>query len=160
MTIHGWGTPIYASEVNIELGRAWNQGFNLNDTAVRNLNGAPSGIIYFSNFYGKSNIQPITLSIDDTNNTATSTVGGTVSTNPTAVSGGGSGGYVYAWSFVSNPNGFGLTSTNSQACRVSKNYTKYAQWQSSAVVQCTVTDNGGRAITKSANVYLTVETGM
>lgn len=47
---------IQASDVNVELGRAWNAPFNLNDAAVRSLAGKPSGAISFADLRGKSNI--------------------------------------------------------------------------------------------------------
>jgi hypothetical protein len=46
---------IAASDINVELGRAFNAPFNLNGNAERALAGVPSGQIKFSDFYGKSN---------------------------------------------------------------------------------------------------------
>jgi len=45
---------ITASMINVELGRAANAAFSLNDTAVRALAGKPTGGISFNDFYGKS----------------------------------------------------------------------------------------------------------
>lgn len=43
--------------INTELGYASNATISLNDTAVRNLAGKPSGQIAMNDFYGKSSIQ-------------------------------------------------------------------------------------------------------
>lgn len=55
MTLPTSGT-LQASDINVELGRAWNHFFDMNGTAERNLAGKPSGAISFSDFYGKSNL--------------------------------------------------------------------------------------------------------
>lgn len=47
---------IQASDINVELGRAWNAPFNLNNPEVRNLAGKPSGAISFGDLRGKSNL--------------------------------------------------------------------------------------------------------
>jgi len=47
----GW---IQVSDINVELGRAWNAPFDINEAAVRALAGKPSGAISFSDFFGKS----------------------------------------------------------------------------------------------------------
>lgn len=46
---------LQASDINVELGRAWNSWFDMNGAAERNLAGKPSGVISFWDFYGKSN---------------------------------------------------------------------------------------------------------
>lgn len=46
---------ITASMINVELGRAANAPFSLNDTQVRALADKPTGTIKFSDFWGKSN---------------------------------------------------------------------------------------------------------
>ena len=53
MALPSSGT-ITAAMINVELGRASNAPFNLNDSAVRALAGKPSGAISFSDFWGKS----------------------------------------------------------------------------------------------------------
>lgn len=47
---------IQASDINVELGRAWNAWFDINGSAERGLAGKPSGAIAFSDFYGKASI--------------------------------------------------------------------------------------------------------
>lgn len=51
-----WSGWFSAYDINVELGRAWNTPFNMNDPQVRNLAGKPSGQIWYSDFYGKSNL--------------------------------------------------------------------------------------------------------
>lgn len=53
---------ITAAMINKELGRAENAAFSLNDAAVRALAAKPSGVISFSDFYGKSSEIVVTLS--------------------------------------------------------------------------------------------------
>ncbi len=52
MTLPASGTISFAN-INTELGYAPNAVISLNDTAVRNLAGKPSGQISLSDFYGK-----------------------------------------------------------------------------------------------------------
>ncbi len=54
MAIHGWGIPIGMNEIAAELGIGAT-GLSLNDSRVRTLLGNPSGAVYMSNAYGKSN---------------------------------------------------------------------------------------------------------
>ncbi|WP_164672877.1 hypothetical protein [Aeromonas hydrophila] len=54
MAIHGWGTPVSIYEIAVELGIGAT-GLSLNDSRVRTLLGNPSGAVYMSNAYGKSN---------------------------------------------------------------------------------------------------------
>ena len=55
MTLPASG-PISLSQVNTELGRPATNWITMNDPDVRRLAGAPSGAIYMSFLYGKSNI--------------------------------------------------------------------------------------------------------
>jgi hypothetical protein len=52
--------------VNIELGRSATATINMNESAVRGLAGVPSGAISMSNFYGKANEFPFTISSNQT----------------------------------------------------------------------------------------------
>lgn len=45
------------SDVNVELGRAYNTPINLNESAVRSLAGVPSGSISMENLRGKTYVQ-------------------------------------------------------------------------------------------------------
>lgn len=53
--------------INIELGRGATTSSNLNESALRTLAGVPSGQISMSNFYGKSNAFPFTISVNQNN---------------------------------------------------------------------------------------------
>jgi len=53
MTLPSTGA-ITASMINVELGRAANAAFSLNDPAVRALAGKATGMISFNDFHGKS----------------------------------------------------------------------------------------------------------
>ena len=50
-----WSGQIAVSDINVELGRAWNHWFDINGAAERNAQ-KPSGPISFYDFYGKSSI--------------------------------------------------------------------------------------------------------
>lgn len=54
MAIHGWGQPVTIYQIAVELG-IQAQGLSLGDGRVRNLLGNPTGAVYMSNAYGKSN---------------------------------------------------------------------------------------------------------
>ncbi|MBL0603828.1 hypothetical protein JD542_18510 [Aeromonas dhakensis] len=60
MAIHGWGTPVSIYEIAVELGIGAT-GLSLNDSRVRTLLGNPSGAVYMSNAYGKSNGMQLTI---------------------------------------------------------------------------------------------------
>lgn len=47
------GGPISASDINVELRRAWNAPFSLGDGLTRQLRGSGPGQINFSDFWGK-----------------------------------------------------------------------------------------------------------
>jgi len=68
MSIHGTGTPISLSEVNVELGKASNANILLNDANVRSLLGLPSGTIRLNSAYGKGARSVINLSVANVNN--------------------------------------------------------------------------------------------
>lgn len=52
---------ITAMMINLELGRASNAAFNLNDAAVRALAGKPTGAISYADFYGKSSVITVVI---------------------------------------------------------------------------------------------------
>jgi hypothetical protein len=65
MTLPASG-PIYFSEVNTELGKSSTAAIYLGDAAVRTLAGVPSGSIFMSNLYGKSNRRPASFTFSTT----------------------------------------------------------------------------------------------
>lgn len=52
---------IAMSDVNVELGRPWNQAISLNDPQVRELAGRPSGTISMADLRGKSSTEYLNL---------------------------------------------------------------------------------------------------
>jgi hypothetical protein len=60
MTLQNSGA-ISLNNVNVELGRSGTATINMNETAVRTLAGKASGAISMSDFYGKSNFSPTTV---------------------------------------------------------------------------------------------------
>lgn len=65
MTLQGSGI-MYASQVNTELGRAYNTYGTANDSAFRTLAGVPSGGYSGANFYGKTNAWVYSLGVGAT----------------------------------------------------------------------------------------------
>lgn len=61
---------------------------------------------------------------------------------------GGSGGYVYSWSFTSNPGACSLSNPTVSTCAVSHAITKFG-YDGSATLQCVVNDSAGQSITVS-----------
>lgn len=53
------GGSTSGQSINLELGRSATTSSNLNETALRTLAGIASGQIALNNFYGKSNLQPV-----------------------------------------------------------------------------------------------------
>lgn len=144
MTLPASG-PISMSQVNTELGRASTALLSMNDSAVRNLAGVPSGAIGFNSLQGKSSLSAV--GSDDSRAYSSATSGGTASAFPSVVASGGIAPISYLWSFTSNPNSASLTFSTSAQCTVSKNFAKNAVGNFSAVLQCVVTDNAGASVT-------------
>lgn len=63
------GGSTAGQSINLELGRAAGATSNLNESALRTLAGVASGAISISNFYGKSNRVPISLTISSPTST-------------------------------------------------------------------------------------------
>lgn len=94
----GW---IQTSDVNVEMGRAWNQAFSFNDPAVRALSQVPGdrAPISMANMRGRSNTFTATARGDY----STGTSSGTASAfcYPEAFPVGGSGNFSYQWTVLS-----------------------------------------------------------
>jgi len=136
---------IQASDVNAELGRAWNQRFEFNDAAVRNLAGRPSGYVDMWNLRGKSSYVPMSLTGHGDYSSGqiygnTSTTG---SCYPTVGIGGGAGPFTYAWRIVSG--GQSISGANTANPRVYASF-KYS-YSADAELEVTVTDSTGRTAT-------------
>lgn len=138
---------IAASDINVELGRASNASFNLNDPVVRALAAAGgSGTRNEMNWLrGKSSYTPMTLTGHDDYATGT-TYGGTattVSCYPSVTVAGGAGPFTYSWIFVTGS--FSMSGADTYRPRVytSVKYSLYAD----AELQVTVTDSKGNSVT-------------
>lgn len=69
------GGSTTGQSINLELGRSATAQSNLNETALRTLAGVPSGAISLSNFYGKSNFTPTTVTYNSGSGTETAPTG-------------------------------------------------------------------------------------
>jgi hypothetical protein len=139
-------------EVNIELGRPGGQSISLNDSAVRALSGQPGGAVDMYSLRGKSSYTPMTVTpISDYQSYYSADSGGTAAANPSVSVTGGSGGYSYSWSFVSNSSGLTMNGGNYNVCSVYKTYNRYSMGSWGATLQCVVTDNTGHSVAVQVN---------
>ena len=108
MTIPLTGQISFAT-INIELGRAANAPISLNETAVRQLAGIPSGPISFNDLRGKSALGVTASNV--TGNDAGFAPSGFVqsSSGPNASVIGGVGPFTYSWTKLSGSNNFGIS---------------------------------------------------
>jgi len=143
---------IHLSDVNVELGRPWNQTIQLSDSSVRSLAGVPGGAISLNTLRGKSSYTPMTvMTYEDYQSYMSTSSGGTAAASPSVSVSGGSGGYSYSWSFVSNPSGCSMSAGNWPSCSVMRTFVKYSGGSWSATVQCVVTDNTGHSVAVQVN---------
>lgn len=155
MTLPATGA-ISLSQVSVELGGAAGSVRSLGETAVRNLAGVPSGAISMSSLRGKSAYTPMTVVGYDVydNDLATGTQYTDNWYPSVAVTAGGSGGFTYLWTFISNPNSFTLNVNNAATGRVSHVVSKFG-FTGSCTLNCRVTDSTGAFVDRT--VYVTVE---
>lgn len=64
---------------------------------------------------------------------------------PSVSASGGADGYVYSWSFTSNPGACSLSNPTASSCTVSHSITKFG-YDGSATLQCVVNDSAGQSI--------------
>jgi hypothetical protein len=154
MTLPASGA-ISMSQVNVELSRAWNAAISLDEVAVRDLAGVPSGAISMSQLHGKSASAPLSASaspgtyIYKSRGTTGVLSSGTITINPS----GGTGGYSYAWSVLSNNAGGGLTNgTTNQTNNFNTSSFGAASGWRQTVLRCTVTSGA-----QSVNVDITID---
>lgn len=114
-----------------------------------------SGVISLFNFYGASASTPLSLSVSPGILIAVGTVGaGELSSGPMTVTpSGGSGGYTYAWSVISNNagGGFSTGTTSASATYVTSSFLAGSGGRQT-VVRCTVTSGAS-----SASIDVTLE---
>ena len=148
-------TTIYMSQMNDELGRPGAQYLTMNDAAVRNLAGRPSGIIYFSDLWGKSSYTPMNASpanVYDERQVASSGSNYTGSWQPGVSVSAGSGGYSFSWSFTSATNGFTLSNTGSQYATITHVISRFGS-SASCTLNCLISDNTGHQVNVGVSVY-------
>lgn len=149
--------PITLANVMAELrtvtpGRAY--PISLGDADVRALAGVPSGPISLNNLLGKSAYTAMSGTMNDQVDSATIAPGGDY-TKSVAVSlslAGGQAPFSYAWEKVS---GVGtVTEVNAASTTANFNISRFAQPETelTQVVRCTVTDNTGATLVRTATV--------
>lgn len=110
-----------------------------------------SGAISIQNFYGTAKVTALAVSISPSSLYTTRVGAGTVVSAPaTATASGGSGGYTYAWTYVSG-NSFSVTSPTSASTTFSTSLLA-AQYKL-GVYRCTVTDS----LSNTAHADITIE---
>jgi hypothetical protein len=145
MTLPASG-PISMAQIAAELGVAA-AGINLNAANVRSLGGGATNL---NAFHGKSNLAPLTCLVNDATAIRGANNTGTVTASTTAVASGGSGGYTYAWTFLSG------TSFGTPGAVATASFTKSVSPGSEFIgnYQCTVTDSGGRTASDTCTITL------
>jgi hypothetical protein len=139
---------IQASDINAELGRAWNTPFNLNDGPVRALAGNAGGHIDFNQLRGRSAYTSMTGQGND--DSAGGSLGeGSVqfvsTVHPSVTVSNGAPGYSYQWSFIDAGGAtFGGTTTASYVA-VQHTISRFG-YSGSATLRCVVTDSTGRTL--------------
>lgn len=150
---------ILMSDINVELGRAWNAPLSLNDAAVRALAGKPSGAISMADLRGKSAYTPMTYTAYEAQQEGTFSgqqTQYTATLRPSIYVANGSGGYTYSWAFVSNAGGFTMSLANTSQPALQHIVGKFG-FQGNCVVRCTVTDNTGHVIvSRDLECYINV----
>jgi len=142
MSLPGSGR-VQASDVNVEIGRAWNAGFNLGDPAVRALAGltAPNTYISFANLWGKSSYTPMSGGSDGIRYRNTSTTLQTHTGYCYLNLSGGVGPFTYLWEWEDNTGLLVLSDTTLSRCIVTW---RTRQGEMQAYLRCTITDSTGR----------------
>ena len=112
-----------------------------------------SGEISIRNFYGTSAAVPLSIIISPSNIANTRTGSGSITSDPaTGIASGGSGGYSYAWTFISG-NSYTIN-TPSTATTSFTTFLSAGQIKS-GVYRCTVTDSS--AATAFADITVELE---
>lgn len=158
MTMPSSGT-ISMAQIDVEIGRASNAVISLGESAVRTLAGVPSGPISLSQFYGKSSYTPMSgTGIDGLTEGAAGGTQYTGSCYPYVTVSGGSGGYTFAWTFIT-ANGSTLVNPTSSNPVVRHIIGKFG-YSGTSTLQCVITDNTLHQITVSpVNATFSIENG-
>jgi len=136
-------------------GRAYPIG--LGDADVLALAGKSAPPLSLSDLYGKSSQLPLTATATGQDNSYSSvTAGGNATASGTVTPAGGSGGYTYAWTVVSNTGSATVGALNGASVGISKTFSKNTDGSARVVFNVTVTDSQGHTATVS-NVAVTVE---
>lgn len=140
---------IAMSDVNVEIGLAWNANIWLDHGGVRALAGAGGGgtRMEMNWLRGKSSYTPMSawgnedLVTDPWGGTGTSR---TYTAHPSVGVSGGKPGYSYLWEWQQNGGGMTLLDTTYQTCRVNyaSKYSSYAY----GVLRCRITDSTGAVV--------------
>jgi hypothetical protein len=140
---------IAASDVNVELGRAWNSFWHMNDSAVRALSGQTSGYVDMWTLRGKSSYTPLSASSNGVHYHNSSPNTSSIQSYPQTCYlsySGGSGTITFQWAWQNgNSGGISLTNDKSQNCTVSVS-TRFGT-NNSGTLQCTITDGTGATYT-------------
>lgn len=149
-------TTIYTSQMNSELGRPAAQYLTMDDGRVRGLAGRPSGIIYFSDLWGKSSYTPMTLSPYNGYGTSagSSTSGGTVGAGCGVNVSGGTGGYSYQWTVTGTSGSPSVGTLTGASVNASKTFPKLANGEAHVSLSVVVTDSTGHQASTAAQIDL------
>ncbi|WP_225241119.1 hypothetical protein [Janthinobacterium lividum] len=158
MTLPSSGT-ISMAQVNVEIGHGSNAVISLGESAVRTLAGVPSGPVSLSQLYGKSSYTPMSgTGVDGLTEGVAAGVQYTDSCYPYVTVSGGSGGYTFAWTFIT-ANGSTLVNPTSSNPTVRHSIGKFG-YTGTSTLQCVITDSTSHQITVSpVNATFSIEDG-
>jgi hypothetical protein len=140
MTLPASG-PISIGDVAAELGIGL--PLSLGDPRVRTLAGVPSGPISLGQLRGKSVAGPLTVTAQNSSNSADTQFGsGVVTCNPSVYIAGGVDPKTCNWSILSNPGGATVAFSGPSAT-VQFSYASNSAGSATVTLRCTVTDGAG-----------------
>lgn len=157
MTLPASG-PMGASAINVELGRASTAPFDINGTAERTLAGKPTGVINFSDFYGKSNVS-FSASVSPTSLTRLGTTNTLTTASATATPSGGTGPFTYAWTATAYGTSDGTLTVNSPtaASTTFSSILSVSGQMTDGEAQCVITDTSNSQTRTTGVVTIHIE---
>jgi len=145
--------PLSMSQVNTELGRSSTANISLNESAVRNLAGVPSGAISFQDLRGKSALSVTASNVSGFDSGFASSGFVVTSGSPNTTVTGGTSPFTFSWARVSGSTVPQISSATAQNPNWSNAITP--DGGNEAIWRVTVTDANSNTATADITVTLT-----
>ena len=145
-------------QINIELGKPATSPISLNDANVRALAGKPSGPISFGDLLGKSSYTPMSATLYDVDMDGQANASSPYTmTYPISIAVyNGLAPFSFTWSHVSGSGSVDVVNSASSTIRMPVPRYGTSGDIRTQVVQCTVTDAKGNALTRQCTVIMTL----